>query len=109
MLLLSVPPEDTVQVTPVFDESFVTVAVKFRDCPWSMLCVALGEIDTEMTGGLLPPPEQAEIRKVATVIMQPASSREKDALRMKNASKGHDCGHGKVIEQYRFHGSPVAQ
>jgi hypothetical protein len=41
----------TVHVTPFFDESFTTFAMKFTVCPESTLCGVDGETLTEIGGG----------------------------------------------------------
>jgi hypothetical protein len=41
----------TVHVTPLFDESFTTLAMKFTVCPESTLCGVDGETLTEISGG----------------------------------------------------------
>jgi hypothetical protein len=41
----------TVHVTPLFDESFTTFAMKFTVCPESTLCSVDGETLTEISGG----------------------------------------------------------
>ena len=41
---------DTVQVTPLFEESLATVAVKLTVCPSSTLCDVVGETLTEIGG-----------------------------------------------------------
>jgi hypothetical protein len=41
------------QVTPLFDESFITLAVKFRDWPWSTVCAVDGDRVTESGGTVI--------------------------------------------------------
>ncbi len=48
--LVSVPPPETVQVTPAFFASFVTVAVTGTICAWSMLFVLPGVNATAIGG-----------------------------------------------------------
>ena len=57
VLLLKVPHAvplhevpDMLQLTPLLLESLLTVAVKFRVCPASMVVWADGERETEITG-----------------------------------------------------------
>jgi hypothetical protein len=50
------PVPETPQVTPLLLESFVTVAVKFTLCPWSMVVVPAGARETEIAGGGAAPP-----------------------------------------------------
>jgi hypothetical protein len=57
----SVPPPDTPHVTPALFGSFDTVAVTLTVCPWSIVCVALGDKLTTIGAGLdeEPPPQPA--------------------------------------------------
>jgi hypothetical protein len=55
------PVPATVHVTPAFVLSLETVAVNDFDCPWSTVCVLLGEIATAIAGGFELPPQPKKL------------------------------------------------